>query len=297
MVSARPATLDTSGSPAGNSLSRVAWFEMALPLIRRLPAARGRVTRFFMTRLFRTHRRIAVPLARGFDIVGSPLSLPMIMHIMVHRGWDEHVLTTCIDALAPDGVFYDIGANTGYFSIAAANRYRDARVIAFEPLPELAEDIGIASDANRLPGLRVLNLALSAENGEQTLYLPTQSVHASFVSREAVAAAVVVPTRRLDDLVDAGDIPPPTVVKLDVEGAEMLVLDGAEQTLRRHRPLICFECDVNSERFGHRPADMIARLQLLGYARFEALAPDGSRRPLDQAGCAHPGFGDFIAQA
>lgn len=278
-------------------VAQVAWFEALLPHIRRLPAARGRVTRLILERLLPSRGRVAVPLAAGFDLTGSPLSMVTVMHVMAQRGWDDHVLAICLDALTPGGVFYDIGANAGYISLAAARRMRDVRVIAFEPLPALAEDVALAARRNGFDRLDVYNVALSAENGEAELFLPTQSVHASFVSREQGARSVKVPTVRLDDAVAAGIIPPPTVVKLDVEGAEMLVVDGAEATLRAHRPLICFECDLNAERFGHTPGSFMARLRGLGYTRFESAAPDGTRTPLDEAAQARAGWGDFVASA
>jgi FkbM family methyltransferase len=278
-------------------VARVAWFESLLPAIRRLPAARGRITRLILERLLPSRGRVAVPLAAGFDLTGSPLSMVTVMHVMAQRGWDDHVLHICLDALQPGGVLYDIGANAGYISLAAAQARRSAKVIAFEPLPALAEDVALAAQLGGFDHLSVYNVALSAENGEAELFLPTQSVHASFVSREEGATRVKVPTVRLDDAVAAGILPPPTVIKLDVEGAEMLVLDGAAETLRTHRPLICFECDLNAERFGHTPGSFMGRLRALGYTRFEAAAPDGTRTPLDEAAQARAGWGDFVASA
>lgn len=279
------------------SVAQVAWFESLLPAIRRLPVSRGRVTRLILERLLPSRGRVAVPLAAGFDLTGSPLSMVTVMHVMSRRGWDDHVLSICLDALKPNGVFYDIGANAGYISLAAAKQRRSAQVIAFEPLPALAEDVALAARRNGFDHLSVYNVALSAENGEAELFLPTQSVHASFVSREEGATMVKVPTVRLDDAVAAGTIPPPSVIKLDVEGAEMLVVDGAVETLRTHRPLICFECDLNAERFGHTPGSFMGRLRSLGYTRFESAAPDGTRVVLDEKAQASAGYGDFVASA
>lgn len=278
-------------------VAQVAWFESLLPAIRRLPVSRGRVTRLILERLLPSRGRVAVPLAAGFDLTGSPLSMVTVMHVMSQRGWDDHVLNICLGALTPGGVLYDIGANAGYISLAAAHARRSARVIAFEPLPALAEDVALAARRNGFDHLDVYNVALSAENGEAELFLPTQSVHASFVSREKGATMVKVPTAKLDDAVAAGIIPPPSVIKLDVEGAEMLVVDGAVETLRTHRPLICFECDLNAERFGHTPGSFMGRLRALGYTRFESAAPDGTRTPLDEKAQANAGYGDFVASA
>lgn len=135
--------------------------------------------------------------------------------------------------------------------------------------------------------------ALDAEPGHQTFYLPPLTAHASFIARDVRGVeAIQIPTLTVDALVQAGAIPPPDVVKLDVEGAEMRLLSGAADTFAAHRPAMLFECDVNAERFGHTPGSFLRRLADLGYTRFFRM--QGVMRT-EVSPDDHPPFGDFLA--
>jgi len=85
-------------------------------------------------------------------------------------------------------------------------------------------------------------------------------------------------------------------MKIDVEGAEMRVLNGARETLRRHMPTLIFECDQNSRRFGHGPADVLELLYRLGYRRIICLNEDGAET-LAPSDYGNVPYGDFLAQA
>ena len=80
----------------------------------------------------------------------------------------------------------------------------------------------------------------------------------------------------LDALVAEGAVPPPSVIKVDVEGGELAVFQGAESVIRQHAPDVVFESDVNSARFGYGRDDLIALLN--EYAEYEYLdiARDGT---------------------
>lgn len=87
---------------------------------------------------------------------------------------------------------------------------------------------------------------------------------------------LVVPTVRLDD--DLPDGYEPHFIKIDVEGAELLVLDGARETLSRHRPVVVFEFGRGAaDHYGVTPADVFQRFANAGMSVYEV---DG-REPLD----------------
>ena len=72
----------------------------------------------------------------------------------------------------------------------------------------------------------------------------------------------------LDTMIAHGTLPPPDVIKIDVEGAEWDVFQGARQTLAAHRPPIVFECDVNVQRFGYTRRQLCDFLRSIGGYRF-----------------------------
>ena len=174
--------------------------------------------------------------------------------------------------VAPGRVALDVGANRGVWTYALRRLARE--VHAFEPNPKMFADLSAA-----LKGRAHLHaLALSDRNGEAEFRVPRGrrgysnqggSISAIAVPRDF--GALTVPTARLDDLgiADVG------FIKIDVEGAELAVIAGARETLRRDRPVLVVELE---ERHTGRPIEaMIADIEEHGYAGFGLL--DGALTP------------------
>ncbi len=139
----------------------------------------------------------------------------------------------------PGDVVFDIGAFDGDTAAAYLERGA-ATVFAFEPLARNRERMPGALTAD--PGFRLVPYALAERNGQQDLIVPRRSDGAASLSRaffdmtkrDDVDAGEIhtVETRRLDDL----GLPRASFWKIDVEGAELGVLRGAERTLRESPP-------------------------------------------------------------
>jgi FkbM family methyltransferase len=138
-----------------------------------------------------------------------------------------------------DAVFYDIGANVGSYALIAAARNERTRVVAFEPgavtFAVLCSNIAVNDFDNRIIPVP---LPLADETGVATLrYWNLGAGAGSMLGHvpDATDAAPVLEQRvlalRLDDAVELFGLPAPTHVKLDVDGAEQAVLDGAAVTL------------------------------------------------------------------
>jgi FkbM family methyltransferase len=240
---------------------------------RYLPRGKGAFART-VGRFMVGDRFVRAPTPHGFSLVSSGSTLDMVAWLQVHQAWDDHVLAACLENCRQGGTFYDIGANLGYIALSIANRRsKGLAVLAFEPNPELAAAVALAVQSNGL-AVSVFDTALDQASGEVDFFIPSHAIHASFESRERGARHLKVPTVRLDDLVLSGALPAPTVMKIDVEGAEMRVINGAESTLQKYKPTLVYECDANSGRFGHTPADMEVRLLGLGYREVRRLQDD-----------------------
>ena len=162
------------------------------------------------------------------------------------RGWLEvSVQEAFRRLLGPGDVLYDVGANIGFFSLVGARLVEPGgRVYAFDPVPENAEAVRVNAALNGIGNVTVLERAAGAARGRDRLLrvedlswsqLESQGWHPKTV--DAVEVEVVP----IDELVASGEVQPPTLVKIDVEGAELDVVRGMAQTIERHRPAIVCE--------------------------------------------------------
>ncbi|NWG12613.1 MAG: FkbM family methyltransferase [Acidobacteria bacterium] len=146
-------------------------------------------------------------------------------------------------------VVFDVGANTGFYSLLAASASSAAVVYAFEPFPPahrwLAANVGLNRMADRI---RIVPAAVSDTDGETELYVPGDDkgfvetgCSLSRAFRQDFASAVRVAVCTLDSYADRCCCGPVDLIKIDVESQEHRVLAGAERLVRECRPMIAIE--------------------------------------------------------
>jgi FkbM family methyltransferase len=138
-------------------------------------------------------------------------------------------LTTHLD---PSCVFADVGAHMGIHALVAARA--GARVVAFEPAPDSAARLREAAAANSL-SVEVVQAALGSEEGEVELFADPRYDVADAGVRSIAGTGERVATAR-ETTLDACSLDRLDVLKVDVEGAEAVVLEGARESLARLRP-------------------------------------------------------------
>jgi FkbM family methyltransferase len=155
-----------------------------------------------------------------------------------NRREDERVRLLAGCALREDANCIDVGANEGKLLAVFAELAPRGRHIAYEPVPALADEL-----QERFPTVDVRRAALSDRRGSADFV-----VHKRLASRSSLRSVgypgdetetITVALEDLDSALPAGHRV--DLIKIDVEGAEHLVLTGAAQTLRRNRPLVLFE--------------------------------------------------------
>ncbi|WP_414660863.1 FkbM family methyltransferase [Horticoccus sp. 23ND18S-11] len=155
---------------------------------------------------------------------------------------------TCrfLQAVVPaEAVCYDIGANLGYHTLIMAGSAKRGQVLAFEPLPQVCEVLGRNLAINGVRNVTVVRKVAARQSGVVTLAKSVEIDQATMKyaadagssrSLELIACDAVT----LDEFVAQGGVPP-TFLKIDVEGAEVDVLAGATEVLRRYRPTVLCE--------------------------------------------------------
>ena len=142
-------------------------------------------------------------------------------------------------------VFYDIGANVGFFAVLAARLVGPTgKVYAFEPFPQSAEAIRKNAALNGFEQIiEVWQGAVSDRSGSGKLMVQGMCNTFRLEYNADGAESITVPLYVIDELVAGEKIRPPDLVKIDVEGHEVQVLRGMRETVRRYRPVIL--CEVH----------------------------------------------------
>ena len=135
-------------------------------------------------------------------------------------------------------VAVDIGANVGTTTLAMARAVVAAgQVFAFEPQPLVAHCLATSLVLNEISNVRVLSLAVSKQSGFARMNFNAGGDAGNFGSTALSLDGDLVPTMALDDM----QIDRLALLKIDVEGHEWDVFQGAENTIRTCRPVIYFE--------------------------------------------------------
>ena len=208
---------------------------------------------------------------------------PRRIDMCVNSPWQLYRLRSCAkepetvqwleSELRPGDTFYDIGANVGAYSLVAfAVAHGEATIIAFEPgfgtFAELCRNIHLNS-AER--SITPISIALGDRTTLSEFHYSETTPGAALHNWDASAAGethppeLVLPTvsYRLDDLISALDLPLPNLIKLDVDGPESEVLEGADHALSNPLLRSCIvELDIKSQAF----EDVVERLAGKGFS-------------------------------
>ena len=197
------------------------------------------------------------------------------LNILRSRMWQPEVWDSLNGALPEGGVLLDVGAHIGYFSLkGAAKTGPKGRVVAFEPNPETLVQLRSNIEASEVSGIVTVSpIACSDREGELTLWASRDgNTGASSLSKDNAAAFDTKPepykvrARPIDDVVRELGLTRVDAIKVDVEGAEVMVLRGAIQTLKRFHPRVVAEVDERQlAGFGTKPADLDALFAEAGY--------------------------------
>jgi FkbM family methyltransferase len=231
------------------------------------------------------YARAPVPIAGGLGhlLYVSTADLPLDhahAGLIVRGTLEPPVQEALRRLLAPGDVFYDVGANIGFFTILGARLVGPAgRVVAFEPVPACARAVAHNIALNDFARAEIREEAVGEAGGRARLLVVGEASwsHLASTGRHAdVRDEIDVTVVAIDELVRAETIPPPDVLKIDTEGAELQAIAGMRATIERHRPAIVCELHDTNERF-------VALMDELGYTTTNLDGPE----PVAAAGPIH----------
>jgi len=164
----------------------------------------------------------------------------------------------------------DIGANVGLFSLLGSELIGpNGKVLAIEPSKQVFDCFNKNIELNNLKNIIAVNVALGEEEGFISMSYPNKKDKEKndaygFIDTSKVGDVKCVV---LDQFIKKHDIAKIDVIKIDVEGAELLCLKGAKEILKRDKPVIIFEAfEPYCKRFGYQLYDLLAFLKNYGYS-------------------------------
>lgn len=208
------------------------------------------------------------------QVGGSVMRVPEDMRWAFAGGtYYERTVTEwlqCLVKSAPSNVFYDIGGNYGYYTLLLAPEVEQVHV--FEPVSSTLEVLRMNVERNHLNNVTVHGVGLADASGTAEIRLFSSSGNNSLFDVTAGATVRRIGTEAirletLDGLVFDHGLPTPGLIKMDVEGAELRVLQGARQVLRQFHPTLIMEFyGPHFEKAGYSSADVVDELLAAGYA-------------------------------
>jgi FkbM family methyltransferase len=234
----------------------------------------------------RKARAVVFPaLATGDDLVpirthGVLLEVPReLLPVYLHRDYEPLTTRAVLDALHPGAVAVDVGANLGYFTCLAGKAVRPRGVVhAVEPAPANVDALKRHIRLNELDNVVVHAVAAADVEAERTLRLTARTDHHGLYDHpESPAVAEArVRTAPLDSLVEG----PANLIKVDVEGAEVEVLEGMRGLLRRSAgATVIVEWNPDTLRLaGRLPSEVPRLMEELGVGGLAVLDDWNGRR-------------------
>ncbi|MCL2358988.1 MAG: FkbM family methyltransferase [Nitrososphaerota archaeon] len=186
-------------------------------------------------------------------LLTRPVSIDPLIHFKIYSAKPtqlnlekETLLMALLNNIQNGDVVYDIGANIGLYSLAVSTFNIDSVVYAFEPNPETFAKLSANLTLNKTSdNIKPLQIAIGNTDSESDFMISSQHERSSFYPFGAtfgnarVKKIVKVTVERIDSLI--GHLLPPQHIKIDAEGSESIILEGAQETIRKYKPILYIE--------------------------------------------------------
>jgi FkbM family methyltransferase len=182
---------------------------------------------------------------------------------------ETHFFSNIIKA---DDTCFDVGGNVGFFSLLMAKHAHQGKVHVFEPIPLNAAMIRTNAKLNSFGNVTINNVAVGSGEGTVNFSVSIDSAFSSMraTGRIAEAQSIDVPLITLDKYVERSALSRVDIMKVDVEGAEDMVLVGGSALLsdpaRRPRMVLLELFDENLIPFGTSVGTIVERMIAFGYS-------------------------------
>lgn len=207
------------------------------------------------------------------DRVNFSLNRSDYMQWHIYAGLPDHSWKAASDYLYNESVIFDIGSNVGAFSLKLAKTginlgYKDFKIYAFEPNKSIVDALkkNLTMNADISKSVEICNFALGNNNGYCSLDFNENNSGGGRITEKVGAE---IPIKKIDTYVEEEKIANVSFIKIDVEGFEPEVINGADYTIQNHKPALFIE--MTDDWFRERDSscnEIIEKLKSWGYELF-----------------------------
>lgn len=231
----------------------------------------------FIIRNFFLHKSIKVNKVDGVSFKLFPKG-EGVLNYWANLKFKQAELEFLLDQIYPRMVLFDIGAGAGFSTIAMASKFKNLKIYAFEPYLDnfqiLKKNIKINRLNNIIPycsavscctGKAILQISSNWENKLNTIGQLPYCLGYKIITKKRV------PVVTLDNFIENNNIHRVDLIKIDVEGAELLAFQGAKKLLEKsNAPIIFYKSrTLNTQAFNYHPVEVMWFLEKMGYYLFE----------------------------
>jgi FkbM family methyltransferase len=238
--------------------------------IRLLPSAREAV----FDRYFRLVKRVS-PRFTGRTYFGAAINCEIDDHIMKRifffNIWEPHNSYLIQSVLRPGDTFIDVGANVGYDSLLGSKAVGDkGKVVAIEASRSIFEQLGRNLSRNGIKNVRLVKIAVSDKAGELTLFGGDRGNQGrtSPIQRDNLIPIETVATKPLDKILTDDERASVKLIKIDIEGGELPVLERLVDTLHLYGPEMRLLVEMSEDASGRSRA-VFDKLLAAGFRAYE----------------------------
>lgn len=211
------------------------------------------------------------PQLKGFKMeldLNSHMDKGIFFSGLLGEPIETNLVTFLSKYLKRDSVFFDIGSNSGYFSILASSIAKDGFIHAFEPVRKTYKIFKKTIRLNRIKNIRLNNVCLGAKRGVIKFYVDKSSDVSSLqpTSYQKQTRQVRCQMIRLTDYCRRNSLKRIDIIKIDTEGAEKDILFNSEKILVKYKPILIVEFSSETAKaFGYHPNELYNFLHKVGY--------------------------------
>jgi len=176
-----------------------------------------------------------------------------------------------LDLIKEAKIVFDIGANIGWYSLSAAKQNKKMKVYAFEPIKETFDYLIKNIKINQLKNIISKNIGLSNKNSTVSFFVNPE--HSGSASEKKITDKninrIKVILKKLDDYCVENKIDRIDLIKCDVEGAELFVLEGGKNVFQKFKPILLVEILRKwAKKYNYHPNDIIDFMNTYNYLCF-----------------------------